>query len=118
VELLLYIPFCTERKFLFYLRLCLTLCHQVPRTHSVVMWMRPYHNDRLITVIRDLYFCGGATSFATRFDNLFIQCNGNAPVTHEIPGAMLCLVATVASYQVLVVDSTLNWFFLALYCHP
>ena len=71
------------------------------------MRTRPYRNDHLTTVIRDLYFSGGATSFATRFDRLFIQHNANSPVTHEIPGPILCLVATAVSYQVLVVSSTL-----------
>ena len=75
------------------------------------MRTRPYHNDRLITVIRDLYFRGGATSFASRFDHIFIRRNANSPIVHEIPGAMLCLVATAVSYQVLVVNSTLNWGF-------
>jgi Domain of unknown function (DUF6532) len=68
------------------------------------MRTRAYRNDRLITTIRDLYFRGGATSFATRFDHIFIRRNGNSPIVREIPSAMLCLVATAVSFRVLVVS--------------
>jgi hypothetical protein len=76
------------------------------------MRTRVYRNDRLITVIRDAYFSGGATSFATRFDHIFIRRNANSLLVREIPGAMLCLVATAVSHQVLVINSTLHRVFL------
>jgi hypothetical protein len=108
LELHVYLSLRAECKITFNPRLCLTLCRQFPQNRSLVLRTRPYRNDRLTTVIRDLYFSGGATSFATRFDRLFIRRNGNSPVTREIPGAMLCLVATAVRYRVLVVSSTLN----------
>ena len=50
------------------------------------MRTRPYRNDRIITVLRELYFTGGSTSFASRFDGHFPIDNGTSAVTREIPG--------------------------------
>jgi hypothetical protein len=60
--------------------------------------MRPYRNDRIITVIRDLYFTGGAKSFAARFGfkfDTFEERDGT--FSREVPIPMLALVATAVS---------------------
>ena len=65
------------------------------------MRSRPYRNQRIITVIHDLYFTGGITSFATRFDHLFPTHRHNNGVTmREVPTPMVALVATAVSYSV------------------
>jgi hypothetical protein len=59
------------------------------------MRSKPYRNDRIIAVIRDLYFTGGYTSFARRFNYLFPSCENCDNVTrHEVPDAMVALAAT------------------------
>ncbi|KAI9429942.1 hypothetical protein BJY52DRAFT_1200336 [Lactarius psammicola] len=56
---------------------------------------QPYRNDRIIAVIRDLYFSGGSTSFAARFEHLFPTYQGaNGVVNREVPIPMVALVAT------------------------
>ena len=63
--------------------------------NNLVMRTRPYRNDRIITVIRDMFFTGGAASFARRFRFLFPVfegCNGEEKL--EVPIAMVALVAT------------------------
>ena len=55
---------------------------------------RPYRNGHIITVIRDLFFSGGATSFAARYDTLFIKNNDDGVATHEVPIPLVSLVAT------------------------
>ena len=57
----------------------------------------PYWNDHIVTAIRELFFEGGATSFATCFKALFIQTHDGGSVTCEVPMSMVSLVATVAS---------------------
>ncbi|KAH8979695.1 hypothetical protein EDB83DRAFT_2327068 [Lactarius deliciosus] len=55
----------------------------------------PYRNARIITVIRDLYFTGGSTSFVSRFHHLFTSHRGEDGVEHrEVPMPMVALVAT------------------------
>ncbi|KAH8978804.1 hypothetical protein EDB86DRAFT_3090016 [Lactarius hatsudake] len=55
----------------------------------------PYRNARIITVIRDLYFMGGLTSFVSRFHHLFTLHRGEDGVEHrEVPMPMVALVAT------------------------
>ncbi|KAH8979769.1 hypothetical protein EDB86DRAFT_2835705 [Lactarius hatsudake] len=55
----------------------------------------PYRNARIITVIRDLYFTGGLTSFVSRFHHLFTSHRGEDGVEHrEVPMPMVALVAT------------------------
>jgi Domain of unknown function (DUF6532) len=58
------------------------------------MCTQPYCNDRIVAVIQDLFFSGGATLFASRFDNLFAKHNDDNSVSHEVPMAMVSLVAT------------------------
>ncbi|KAN0105102.1 hypothetical protein V8E52_011375, partial [Russula decolorans] len=56
---------------------------------------RPYRNIRIINVIRDLYFGGGAHSFVNRFCSQFPVHQGNdGVVLREVPIAMVALVAT------------------------
>ena len=61
------------------------------------MHLWPYWNDHIITAIRELFFEGGATSFAMHFKALFIQTYDGGLVTHEVPMSMVSLVATGAS---------------------
>ncbi|KAN0125967.1 hypothetical protein V8E52_001174 [Russula decolorans] len=56
---------------------------------------RPYRNIRIINVIRDLYFGGGAHSFVNCFRSQFPVHQGNdGVVLREVPIAMVALVAT------------------------
>jgi hypothetical protein len=60
--------------------------------------MRPYWNSRIISVIQDLYFTGGTSSFAQRFDSLFpTDEDHNGVVMCEVPVPMVALVATAVS---------------------
>jgi hypothetical protein len=62
------------------------------------MRSRPYRNDRIIKVIRDLYFTGGSASFAGRFHHLFpLFRDSDAVWKHEVPIAMVALVGTAVS---------------------
>jgi hypothetical protein len=59
------------------------------------MRTRPYRNDQIITVIRDMFFVGGATSFARRFRYLFPTYEiSHGQEVYEVPIAMVALVAT------------------------
>jgi hypothetical protein len=63
------------------------------------MRSRPYRNDRIIKVIQDLYFAGGSMSFASRFHRLFPVFRGSDAISrHEVPIAMVALVATAVSH--------------------
>ncbi|KAN0132250.1 hypothetical protein V8E53_010016 [Lactarius tabidus] len=56
---------------------------------------QPYRNDRIISVIQELYFTGGSGSFASRFDGWFPTYQGpNGDTCQEVPILMLALVAT------------------------
>jgi hypothetical protein len=62
------------------------------------MRTRPYRNTRIITVLRDLFFAGGAASFAERHHELFpTYYNGNGAMTRQVPAPMVALVATAVS---------------------
>jgi hypothetical protein len=62
------------------------------------MRSRPYRNNRIIKVIRALYFTGGSTSFSSRFHRLFpVFRDANAVWKHEVPIPMVALVATAVS---------------------
>jgi hypothetical protein len=55
----------------------------------------PYRNERIINVIRDLYFTGGSDSFATCFDHVFTRYRDSQGVEKpELPDQMVALVAT------------------------
>ena len=59
------------------------------------MRSRPYRNDRIIRVIRELYFTGGSSSFAARFEHLFRRTQGHGGgITYEVPVPMVALVVT------------------------
>ncbi|KAF8257272.1 hypothetical protein EI94DRAFT_1709311 [Lactarius quietus] len=66
------------------------------------LWMRskPYRNNWIISVIQDLYFTGGHTSFTYRFDYRFPRCENCENVRKQVPDAMVALAAT-ALYAVL-----------------
>ncbi|KAH9075025.1 hypothetical protein EDB83DRAFT_2515878 [Lactarius deliciosus] len=56
---------------------------------------RPYRNDRIISIIRDLYFTGGSSSLATRFEDQFPTHQGpDGDFNQEVPISMVALVAT------------------------
>jgi hypothetical protein len=77
----------------------------------------PYHNAWIISVIRDLYFSGGTTSYAYRFEEyvffFFFDATGfvlkyicshfptfkgdNGLLKREVPIPMVALVATAVS---------------------
>ncbi|KAI9443421.1 hypothetical protein H4582DRAFT_2054425 [Lactarius indigo] len=55
----------------------------------------PYRNECIISVIRDLFFTGGMSSFASRFAHLFPEHQGHDGVsTREVPVPMVALVVT------------------------
>ena len=57
--------------------------------------MRPYRNGRIISIMRDLYFTGGTSSFARRFKRRFPTHESNdGEVLREVPIVMVALVAT------------------------
>ncbi|KAF8269869.1 hypothetical protein EI94DRAFT_1699179 [Lactarius quietus] len=55
----------------------------------------PYRNERIIAVIRELYFTGGTTSFASRFGHMFpVHFGNNGSPSRGVPIPMVALVAT------------------------
>lgn len=59
---------------------------------------QPYRNARIISVIRDLYFTGGVTSFAKRFERFFPTFEGyDGVLVRMVPVPMVALVATAVS---------------------
>ena len=68
---------------------------------AIVSCTWPYRNDRIIDVIKDLFFVGGISSFAHRFDSHFPTVEGNDGVMrHEVPIPMVALVAMVVSANI------------------
>lgn len=66
--------------------------------NALVRRSQPYRNARIISVIRDLYFAGGPTSFAKRFERLFPTFEGRDGVmVRMVPVPMVALVATAVS---------------------
>lgn len=64
---------------------------------------QPYRNDRIITVIRDLYFAGGASSLAAKYAHLFPFYEGDdGRSSWEVPVPMVALVATAVSLVLLL----------------
>ena len=75
--------------------------HQA-RANGIPWRSKPYRNDRIITVLRDVIFSGGTSSYARRFDALFPRTDGPDGVrVRRMPEPMLGLVATgvCATYQ-------------------
>lgn len=59
---------------------------------------QPYRNARIISVIRDLFFAGGVSSFANRFERFFPTFEGhNGLQVRMVPVPMLALVGTAVS---------------------
>jgi hypothetical protein len=58
------------------------------------MRTRPYRNERIIAVLRDLIFTGGISSFATRHESRFPRRYDGTSTIFEVPIAMVALVAT------------------------
>lgn len=62
---------------------------------TLLIRTRPYRNDRIISVIRSLYFMGGVKSFASRFASRFpMHPDANGVLTREVPNSMVSLVST------------------------
>ncbi|KAN0118798.1 hypothetical protein V8E52_004909 [Russula decolorans] len=56
---------------------------------------QPYRNERIINVIHNMYFTGGVSSFARRFNNMFVRfCDDQGAMIPVVPDAMVALVAT------------------------
>ncbi|KAI9449054.1 hypothetical protein BJY52DRAFT_1192902 [Lactarius psammicola] len=64
--------------------------------NAPVRRLQPYRNERIIRVIRDLYFTGGNSSFSARFSHLFPGSYSNMGyvMEYEVPVPMVALVAT------------------------
>ena len=67
----------------------------------------PYRNGRIIRAIRELFFTGGTSSFAYRFGHRFpwALCMNKAKKeagARQVPAAMVAMVSTMASVQVLI----------------
>ena len=77
------------------------------------MRTRLYCNDCIITVIQELYFTGGSTSFVSCFDGHFPIHNGTSAVTCEISLPMVCLVATGISFRLNMNSMLICPFFLS-----
>jgi len=59
------------------------------------MRSKPYRNRRIITVIRSLFFSGGTSSYAVRYDSKFPRSTDpEGAIVREMSNAMLALVAT------------------------
>jgi hypothetical protein len=65
---------------------------------------RPYRNDRIISVVRTLYFSGstalGTASFASQFAQLFPTFETLDGRKTKVPIAMIALVGTAVSVQI------------------
>jgi hypothetical protein len=56
---------------------------------------KPYRNKRIVTAISTLFFTGGTSAYAHRFDSKFPRFRGpDGALVREVPEAMLALVAT------------------------
>ena len=68
------------------------------QTSNLVLHAQPYRSDRIIRTIQDLYFRGGAKSFAARFKHEFPRFEErDGTISLEVPIPMLALVATSVS---------------------
>ena len=66
-----------------------------------------YRNQRIIRVIHDLFFTGGVSAYAHRFDSEFPRFEGPDGVKVPLlPTAMLALVATVVHVTHQLMDHT------------
>jgi hypothetical protein len=74
------------------------------------MRTRPYRNERIITVLRDLIFSGGASSFATRHEAHFPRQYAGSSIIFEVPIAMVALFATGVCWNHMFLNSILTCF--------
>ena len=59
---------------------------------------QPYQNRRIITVLQDVFFSGGAVSFAQHYHSLFpTYYTGNGVMKRQVPIPMVALVMTIVS---------------------
>ena len=71
------------------------------------MRTQPYHNKRIIQLIRVLYFSGGSNSLSARFHHRFptgFAHDGYGVMECEVPIAMVALVATAVSTYLLYIE--------------
>lgn len=69
------------------------------QTATLVLRKRPYRNDRIITILQDMYFSGGTKSFAAWFEQMFKRFKEHDGTTSlEVPVPMLALVAMAVSH--------------------
>ena len=72
--------------------------NQLDAAQLLSMRSQPYRNDRIIMVIRDMFFTGGANAYVHRFIHLFAQHRGDdGVIRREVPVPMVALVATAVS---------------------
>jgi hypothetical protein len=79
------------------------IVYQSNAPNTLVMCSRPYQNNCIIAIICDIYFSGGAMSFAQKFQYLFPMyecCEGEK--RYEVPAPMVALVATAVSQHISV----------------
>ena len=68
---------------------------------------KPYRNIHIITVIWELFFSGGTTSFAHRYHPRFPTFqDSNGDVVLEVPIPMVALVATAVSFILILLLCT------------
>ena len=73
------------------------------------MRTQPYHNQRILQLIRVLYFSGGSNSLSARFHHRFptgFAHDGYGIMEREVPIAMVALVATAVSMYLLYIEHT------------
>ena len=69
----------------------------------------PFRNERITTIIGELYFQGGASSFAAWFSHLFPRYEGVDGITrHEVPKPMVAFVGTAVSPSLSLIVRTYN----------
>jgi len=72
--------------------------NQLDAAQLLPMRTQPYRNDRIITVIRDMFFTGGANAYVHRFLHRFATYRGeDGVIRREVPVPMVALVATAVS---------------------
>ena len=82
---------------------------------GLVRRTRPYRNKRIILVIRDLFFTGGDTSFASCFGHLFpVHQDRDCVLVREVPVPMVALVSTAVSQSFTMPRSVLIQIYFSL----
>lgn len=74
-----------------------------PENKRLLKRSQPYRNLRIIKVIRDVYFSGGVSSFAARFNDQFPQePDSQGVMKTRVPEHMVALVATAVILFILM----------------